>query len=202
MGLSMEIDLKSMRESYGLTQQALADLLCVHINTIQNWESAGSVPNNKYTNLCKALDAYAQSVTKRQERDFEAHLIPLLPVSAMAGHLADYSTAVRPTDCEFGVSPIPGADLIVPISGESMSPEFPNGSRVIVKKCVGNFLEWGKCYLVDTVDGPVLKELHQGDNEDELVCVSRNPDPKYAPFKVYRQDIIGIYRVLMVMSMK
>lgn len=136
-------------------------------------------------------------------RPSTAHCVPVLPLAAQAGKLSDYSEGITRNDCEYAVSPIAGADMIIPVLGESMAPEYGNGSRVIVKKINDQaFIEWGKVYVLDTVNGIVMKEIHKGDTETELVCHSLNPDPKYAEFSVKRSDIIGMYRVLMCMTLK
>lgn len=131
------------------------------------------------------------------------YLVPVLPVSARGGSLSGYSSGVKPDDCEYAISPIAGADMIIPVTGESMAPEYPNGSRIIVKKINDKaFIEWGKVYVLDTTNGAVIKEIRKGESDDEVVCVSLNPNPKYAPFTVRRTDIIGMYRVLMCMALK
>ena len=128
--------------------------------------------------------------------------IPLLPVLAHAGHLVDFSEAVMDYDCEKITTPLKGAEIAVPIYGESMTPEFPSGSIVFVKRIDESaFIEWGKCYILDTVNGSIIKYLAPGEGGN-VRCISANPDPMYAPFEVKKTDILGIYKVLMCMSMK
>lgn len=64
----------------------------------------------------------------------EVTLVPLLPVSAQGGRLNDFVVSVRKEDCEKLISPIKGADFAIMISGDSMAPEYPSGSKVLVKK--------------------------------------------------------------------
>lgn len=131
------------------------------------------------------------------------YVTKLLPVSAMAGSLGDFSQSVTADECELTVCPIPGADFIIPITGESMAPEYPNGSRIAVKKINDKaFIEWGKVYVLDTCNGAVVKEIRKGKDEDELECVSLNPDPRFAPFVINRKDVLGMYRVLLLMAFK
>ena len=40
-------DIKKMRNELGLSQEALAEKIGVHIRTIQNWESGGTIPKSK-----------------------------------------------------------------------------------------------------------------------------------------------------------
>ena len=133
----------------------------------------------------------------------EPHSVPLLPIFAQAGHLTGWSDAVKEAECERVISPVQDVDMAVHIYGESMYPDIPNGSVVYVKRInPESFVEWGLAYILDTVNGPLLKYLTPGKDDDHVMCLSANHDPKFAPFQVPKEDILGIYRVVMCMSMK
>ena len=66
---------------------------------------------------------------------------------------------------------------------------------------VTNILQWGQAFILDTKEGPLLKYLAPGTDEEHIKCISANHDPKYAPFEVSKDDILGIYRVVMCMKM-
>lgn len=128
--------------------------------------------------------------------------VPLIPVTAQAGHLGDFSLSVSDYDCEKIISPVKDAELAVPIRGESMAPEFPSGSIVYVKKINEKaFIEWGKAYVLDTSNGAVVKYLAPGE-EGKVRCISANKDPMYAPFEIPLSEIFGIYRIVNLLCMK
>lgn len=128
-------------------------------------------------------------------------MLPVIPVEAMAGTLGEFSSRVEDYDCERMISPIKGADFAIKVSGESMAPEYPNGSQVLIKRVNEHaFLEWGKVYVLDTDNGPVIKRLRKTENDDEIECVSINPE--YQAFRVQTQYIRGYYRVLAVLATK
>lgn len=80
-----------------------------------------------------------------------AKTVLLLPVSAQGGSLNDFVVSVKENDCEKVVSPIRGVDFAMTVSGDSMSPEYPNGSRIFIKRINERaFIEWGKVYVLDT----------------------------------------------------
>lgn len=111
--------------------------------------------------------------------------------------------SIKGQDCEKVVSPIKDVDLAVQVSGDSMAPEYPNGSRVFIKKINEQaFIEWGKAYVLDTCNGTVIKLLVPSDKEGYVRCLSINPDPIFAPFDIALKDIFGIYKVLLSMAMK
>ena len=128
--------------------------------------------------------------------------VPLLPISAQGGYLDDFETQVNDFECEKVLSPVSGAQLAITITGDSMSPEYPNGSRVLLKKINDKaFIEWGRTYVLDTENGAVVKNVHPcPDDEDSVVCRSINPN--YEPFKIKKSSVRGWYRVLMQMALK
>ena len=142
-------------------------------------------------------------VAKVPESDAVIYTVPLLPVSAQGGSFNDFVESIKETDCERIVSPVKSVDLAITVSGDSMAPEYPSGCKVLIKKINEEaFIEWGKVYVLDTCNGAVIKEVHKGKSEDEIECHSINSDPKFQPFSVKRNDIYGMYRVLLCMSLK
>jgi hypothetical protein len=129
--------------------------------------------------------------------------IPLLPIAAQGGSLNDFIVSVKDSDCEKIISPIKGADWAITVSGESMSPEYPNGSQILIKKIDEKaFIDWGKVYVLDTCNGSVIKILAPSEREGYVKCFSINPDPKYASFEIAFEHIYGIYKVMLCMSVK
>lgn len=138
-----------------------------------------------------------------EEKSDTSTSVLLLPVSAQGGSLKEFFVSIKEADCERMVSPINGADFAIQVSGDSMSPEYPNGSRVLIKRINERaFIEWGKAYVLDTCNGIIIKILVPSEREDYVKCLSINQDPVYAPFEVCLQDVYGIYKVLLCMSMK
>lgn len=141
--------------------------------------------------------------SKKAERvtDDEAYKVPLVPISALAGSLNDFSLSVKRDDCETVISPIKDIDMAIKISGDSMEPEYPADSQVFVKKINERaFLEWGRVYVLNTCNGIVIKRLMPTDDPNTVLCESINP--KYPPFEVNLENVNGVYRVMMCMSFK
>lgn len=128
----------------------------------------------------------------------------LLPQTAHGGSLTNIpADSIFLQNCEKIVSPIKGVDFAIGIHGDSMAPEYPSGSRVLIKKINPDaFIDWGKAYVLDTCNGVILKEVLKCEREGFITCHSVNPDPKYADFDVSLNEIYGIYRVLMCLSAK
>lgn len=133
--------------------------------------------------------------------DDEAYKVPLVPISALGGSLNDFNLAVKRDDCETVISPIKDIDMAIKISGDSMEPEYPSGSQVLIKKVNERaFLEWGRVYVLNTCNGIVIKRLMPTDDPNTVLCESINP--KYPPFEVNLENVNGVYRVMMCMSFK
>ncbi|MBS1353358.1 MAG: S24 family peptidase [Coprobacter sp.] len=128
----------------------------------------------------------------------------LLPMRAMGGSLTGIAQdGVSLQNCEQVISPIKGIDFAITVYGESMAPEYPSGSRILIKQINPNlFIDWGKVYVLDTPNGIVVKEIRQSEREGYISCYSINPDPKFKPFDIPMCEIFGIYRVLMCLSAK
>lgn len=149
------------------------------------------------------LDSPISELQDDPEEARTAKVVPLLPISAQGGTLNDFVVSVKDSDCEYVVSPIKGAEYAMPISGDSMAPEYPAGSTVFIKRINERaFIDWGRVYVLDTCNGSVIKILVPSENKGYVKCLSINADPKFAPFEVCLNDVFGIYRVLLCMALK
>ena len=143
-----------------------------------------------------------QADTARDDRSHPCgKMIPVLPVSAQAGRLNEFIAQVNDYDCERIFTPIPDAEMVIPITGDSMMPEYVNGCRVLVKRIDDRaFIDWGKTYVLDTASGVVIKNIFPTSDPATVRCVSVNP--AYPAFEVQAKDIYAWYKVLMSMTMK
>lgn len=105
-----------------IRRKSLDKILAVYPELNVNWLLTGE--GKMLKNSIQDISTDRQEVT----------LVPLLPVSAQGGRLNDFVVSVRKEDCEKLISPIKDADFAIMISGDSMAPEYPSGSKVLVKK--------------------------------------------------------------------
>lgn len=132
-----------------------------------------------------------QNLSGEEDSDY----VPLLPIEAMAGSLQGLSESITLRDCRKVKAPVKGADWAIQISGDSMEPEYRNGSYLYIRKITGSFLPWGHTLVVDTLDGVVVKDIYPVEGtEDYIEAKSKNP--KYPPFRIEKSIIVGFYRVL------
>ncbi len=133
----------------------------------------------------------------------EGYVVPMLPVEAFAGNLQLWSQGVQLRDCEKVVSPVPGVDFGIRITGNSMEPEFQSGSVLFIKRINEKaFIPWGNPMVIDTENGVVVKVVYPV-NEDDCrpgsdcrFIEARSYNPAYPPFLIPTDSIYGIYRVI------
>lgn len=131
--------------------------------------------------------------------DVTFYAVPLLPLSAQGGSLNDFVMSVKENECKKVLSPVK-ADFAMKVQGDSMSPAYPSGCTIYIKRINELiFIDWGHTYVLDTRNGTVIKTLLPSDKENAVKCVSINPDPKFAPFDVSLSDVFGVYKVLACM---
>lgn len=125
----------------------------------------------------------------------------VIPYEARGGTIGDFVDGVKEYDCERVTSPVKGADYAMEVTGDSMSPDYPSGSRILIKRVdETQFIAWNEVYVLDTPNGAVIKRVRKTDDPAVVECVSINP--AYQPYRVRRDFVRGWYRVLMVMTLK
>jgi phage repressor protein C with HTH and peptisase S24 domain len=132
-----------------------------------------------------------------------ANMVSLIPVSVQAGRLNDFVQSEAFKDCQLIASPIKDVDFAITVAGDSMEPDYPSGSILLIKRINEQaFIDWGKTYVIDTCNGVIVKEIHKGKKDGEVECYSINPNPKYATYSISLSDVFGIYKVVMCMTLK
>jgi len=206
--------LKEYFENKGVTQSEIAEKLGVskaYVNALFTGKRAfGKKQAEAWVNLFGLSaswlltgegDMLTGEQTIQSSTESDIHLIPLLPVSAQGGSLNDFVVSIKESSCEKIISPIKGADYAMSVSGESMAPEYPSGSQILIKRIDEKaFIDWGRVYVLDTCNGTVIKRLFPSETADKVLCKSINPE--FPPFEVSLSDVYAVYRVLMCMALK
>lgn len=118
--------------------------------------------------------------------------IPLLPISAMAGAFTG-EMSVMEYECERYVIPaFKGADFMIRVTGDSMFPTYRSGDLVACQRVplADLFFQWNKVYVLDTVQGPLIKRIKRGSDTDHILIVSDNAD--YEPYEITRNQFNGV----------
>jgi len=200
------LNLRAFRKSNSLTQDDIAAYLGVtkaFISQVENGRVA--MPEDKLYKLMSNDRGWKipteEIITKLVQASPFVKTVKLIPHEARGGSLGDFADGVMGYECEKIISPIRNVDYAITVTGDSMAPEYPSGSTILIKKIDEEmFVEWGRVYVLDTPNGAVIKQILRTDDPDEIECVSLNPS--YQSFRLKTAHILGWYRVLMVMSLK
>ena len=98
--------------------------------------------------------------TDKLKEEGKFYKVPLLPVAAQGGTPNNFEYQIMKHDCEMMISPIENISMAITVTGDSMSPEYPSGSKVLVQKINEKaFIEWGNTYVLDTVNGDIINNV-------------------------------------------
>lgn len=179
--------IKSMRKSRDWTQAKLGELLNVSDKTISSWEKGRTEP--KLEEMIRIADIFNISVTSLSNLPWE-HLkassdssqwIPVMgrvaagiPLGMIADDILDYEEIPSSMGWCFALR----------IQGDSMSPDIPNGSTVIVRK--QDDVESGEIAIV-TINGEDATCKRVIKHELGITLASLNPS--FEPMVFSNHDI-------------
>jgi len=129
--------------------------------------------------------------------------IPLIPLDAMAGFgVGDMQ--VMPYDTNEYIVPEfedLNVEFMIRVKGTSMYPRFNSGDIVACKKLpLDTFFQWNKVYVLDTIQGAMIKRICESKEDNSILCVSDNA--KYTPFNLHRSQIHSLAIVLGVIRLE
>lgn len=127
----------------------------------------------------------------------KGYWVPLIPTTALANSLSEYiGPGIRRADCQNILSPVPGADFAITISGDSMEPKFHDGMVVFLKRINdAAFIPWGNTLVLDTENGAFIKDVFPVQDNANLI-EARSLNPLYPTLTIPKSSIYGMYRVL------
>jgi len=129
--------------------------------------------------------------------------IPLIPLDAMAG-FGEGDMQVMKYDTDLYVVPEFDqlhVDFMIRVKGSSMYPKYNSGDVVACRKLpLDTFFQWNKVYVIDTIQGPMIKRIHKSEIDASILCVSDNI--KYEPFDLPLEDLYSLAIVVGVIRLE
>lgn len=180
-----------LQQNNGISEDNIARFLAYAPDVNIEWllTSKGSMIKDGSTDIQISNDTTTSAISV-PEGCHEG--IPLVPLSAMAGAFTD-ETSVMEYECERYVIPaFKGADFLIQIKGDSMQPTYYSGDLVACQRMPLNdiFFQWNKAYVLDTVQGPLIKRIMPGTDADHVLIVSDNSN--YPPFELHKAQFNGV----------
>lgn len=191
---------KSRKSDRDLSDKVIEKILNFYTDLNRVWLLTGE--GEMIKNNLTPQQYYGGDTEKQKAGEPQMFIVPLMPISAKGGTLDEFSRSIMEDDCEKVLSPIKGADFAITVCGDSMSPDYPSGCHILIKKIEERaFIDWGKVFVLDTINGTIIKKLMPvSDDPSKIRCISINPE--YPPYEISLEYVRGIYRVLMCMALK
>lgn len=115
--------------------------------------------------------------------------IPMLPIQAMAGALTG-EVSVMDYECDRYIIPsFRHADFLVGISGTSMMPSYMPGDIVACRRIEPSWWQFGRVYVLDTLQGAIIKRIKRGTDDSRILITSDNSD--YEPYELPVTEVRG-----------
>ena len=151
----------------------------------------------------KQQDKHITKIKKLDALKDEKKGIPLIPLDAMAGFFTSGEAQIMEYECERYVVPMfREAEFLIPVKGSSMYPKYSSGDLVACKKLPLNdiFFQWNKVYVIDTIQGPLIKRIKEGKDENYIILHSDNP--QYDPTPLHKSQIRAVALVVGVLRLE
>lgn len=182
------------------TPQAVRELIAG--NTKKLSQSATSLLEKAFPNLNIDWLLTGEGEMLKDDVSTEIHIqmgerVPLIPASAFAGGVKGFAAEAHMLErCEKVNSPVAGAEMAIPITGDSMEPDYPDGSLAYIRKInEAAFIPWGHTVILDTENGAFIKKIYP-DNDNEVYVWAKSINPNYPPMHIPKTSIHNIFRVL------
>jgi len=147
----------------------------------------------------------SESTLSYGNKDDQATSIPLIPVEAMAGFGNGHTSQIMEYDAERYVIPEfseLNVEFLIRMKGSSMLPKYNSGDLLGCRRLpMDTFFQWNKVYVIDTIQGALVKRIQKSDRPGYITCVSDNNN--YPPFDLnYDADVNAIAIVLGVIRLE
>jgi len=197
--------LKEFRDKKGLSQNDIAVLLGCKQPNIAAIEKHGkdlttdqlNILNEKYGKI------YVMSFME-QNRNKNSESLPLIPFEYITGYGED-NTRIKFNECEqYNIPEFKniGAEFLVRVGDNSMYPKYSSGNILACKKVPKQnitFFQWGKVYVIDSVQGQLIKRIFEHEDNNKVWLVSDNSE-KYPKFPINKNDFHSLSIVLGVVK--
>ncbi len=199
------ITITGLEQKIGASKGVLSRALTKHTDIQSKWlvELVENYPRYNSEWLLTGKGSMFKNAEGLTSELFLNESIPLIPIDAMAkfkkgpSEIIEYDTHryVVPEFTELN------ADFMIRVKGSSMYPKYSSGDLVACKRLpLDSFFQWHKVYVLDTIQGAMIKRIHQSDKEGYIKCVSENE--KYVPFDIKIEEIHSLALVVGVIRLE
>lgn len=201
LGLSYS-NFKGIQKKSALSSDSIDKILTKYSDIDANWIITGK------GNVIKSDLIHSTSIISEPKPIYGTPIkqknvlgIPLIPIEAMAGYGSGSMQVMEYEAERFLVPTFKGADYLIGVRGSSMYPKYNSGDIVACKHlAIDTFFQWNKVYVLDTIQGALIKRVCKGSDEDHVLIVSDNE--KFDSFELHRSEIHAIAIVVGVIRLE
>lgn len=206
--LKLEFPVKDISLRMGIDKGNLSSFLSdkksVSKNFLEKFEKEyqAELQGFDYENEEKLNNNHLNEPNERYFETLKKEGIPLIPINAMAG-FGEGQNNVLEYDCEIFIIPtFKGADFLITVKGSSMSPKYNSGDILACKKLPLNdlFFQWNKVYVLDTIQGALVKRIKKGSDKENVLIFSDNLT--YDAFELHKSQINAVALVIGVIRLE
>lgn len=190
------------KQALGLSSDIqLAEALGVSKSTLSNWKTRNTIDYDVLFSKCERVDLNwlikgEDKPVAHQAEESNRKAIPLIPYDAVAGY-GSFDFQELPIEDFYTVEELRGADFLIRVKGDSMSPKYNGGDIVACKRIDAiTFWQWHKVYAICTRNqGILIKRVEEYQNNPAFITC-RSENPQYRPFELHEDEIVSVALVL------
>jgi len=208
MGNPVE-NIRILRKLNKLSQEEVAKILDIDVSTYSKIEREEiKLTIDRLYEIAEILNktpeqilSFDQATAAKKEQYANTGNVTYIPVSTLAGSMSEVCDPAYQGNVEiYHLPDFYENDLyMIDVEGDSMYPSLSHGDKVILKQVEETrHLKWGEIYVIDAVDGRVVKRVYKGSDKNALTLKSDNIC--YEPYEVSTEDIRSIWLVRGILS--
>ena len=191
------------KQALGLSSDIqLADALGISKSTLSNWKTRNTIDYDVLFSKCEQVDlnwlikGNDERPVAHQAEESDHAAIPLIPYDAIAGY-GSFDFQELPIEDFYTVEELRGADFLIRVKGDSMSPKYNGGDIVACKRIDAiTFWQWHKVYAICTRNQGILIKRVEEYQHNPAFITCRSENPQYRPFELHEDEIVSVALVL------
>lgn len=152
------------------------------------------------------IDRQNESIRSRKSPEKPSRRVPMIGEAAAGGDMEiNVHEGHTPTDYIDVGDLLSDSEAAFTVYGNSMTPAYPSGCVLGIKRNLDGFIQPGETYLLLTKSNRIFKRLYYNDDKTGYLCYSDNIQKYsdgpfegrffYPPFEVKGDDVISVFDI-------
>jgi hypothetical protein len=119
--------------------------------------------------------------------------IPLIPYDLLSGYDTGIDNLMKEHTIKYKIPEFEQlkVDFMIKVMSDCMAPKYCSGDLLACRKLpIDSFFQWNKAYIIDTVQGPLVRKVNKSKIDDSILlgCVN----DQYPPFDMKIKEILSL----------